>query len=686
MDKKHLRKHISLGQKITACILVAEVAVILLLFNLVIIKTSRSTRESTANSMMAVAAERAQMIREYVIETENTLTYFSKAGEVLALLENPADRDITERAQRYTESFSADVANLEGIYISEWDTHVLAHTNPDVVGIVTRQGDSLKVLQDAMLKADGVYNAGMIISPASKLQIVSMYRAVYNSEGIPVGLVGGGILTEGLVEILNGLTIKGMENAGYYMVNVANGQYVFNHDTSLIGTEALSGHIQTLCSQLKNSGEDTVGYTEYSENGRKYITSYYYMADYDWLFFLYDDVEEIFASNTALKNLLAIFGASALLTLTVVSFLIIRKMLSPMKIIENSIIALQSLDIRKKSEKRKNERRNDELGSITRATESLINSLRDITGTLKECGGELENKASTLHNSSGQLTDRVADNIATTEELLATIENTNEIVRDVNGEIGKINNAVGEVLNNIAASVEASGQMIQSAGIMKEQADSAYRTGQDTLEKTKSSVKKALDSLNNLVNINDLASEILNIAGQTNLLALNASIEAARAGDAGRGFAVVAGEIGSLADTSKNTATAIRTICEESNQSIVIVKECFDAIVEFFEKDVVGQFRDFADKSGLYSDRVDDIKVKLDYADEAIKKLHESVAHISDNMNNVNDISSENRMAVNNIVIKSEDIAEIANLIQSQSEENRNLAGQLEQLLAKFRR
>ena len=686
MDKKHLRKHISLGQKITACILVAEVAVILLLFNLVIIKTSRSTRESTANSMMAVAAERAQMIREYVIETENTLTYFSKAGEVLALLENPADRDITERAQRYTESFSADVANLEGIYISEWDTHVLAHTNPDVVGIVTRQGDSLKVLQDAMLKADGVYNAGMIISPASKLQIVSMYRAVYNSEGIPVGLVGGGILTEGLVEILNGLTIKGMENAGYYMVNVANGQYVFNHDTSLIGTEALSGHIQTLCSQLKNSGEDTVGYTEYSENGRKYITSYYYMADYDWLFFLYDDVEEIFASNTALKNLLAIFGASALLTLTVVSFLIIRKMLSPMKIIENSIIALQSLDIRKKSENRKNERRNDELGSITRATESLINSLRDITGTLKECGGELENKASTLHNSSGQLTDRVADNIATTEELLATIENTNEIVRDVNGEIGKINNAVGEVLNNIAASVEASGQMIQSAGIMKEQADSAYRTGQDTLEKTKSSVKKALDSLNNLVNINDLASEILNIAGQTNLLALNASIEAARAGDAGRGFAVVAGEIGSLADTSKNTATAIRTICEESNQSIVIVKECFDAIVEFFEKDVVGQFRDFADKSGLYSDRVDDIKVKLDYADEAIKKLHESVAHISDNMNNVNDISSENRMAVNNIVIKSEDIAEIANLIQSQSEENRNLAGQLEQLLAKFRR
>ena len=269
---------------------------------------------------------------------------------------------------------------------------------------------------------------------------------------------------------------------------------------------------------------------------------------------------------------------------------------------------------------------------------------------------------------------------------MATIENTNDIVQNVNGEIGKINVAVEEVLNNIAASVEAGGQMIESAGVMKAQADTAYHTGQTTLEKTKSSVKEALDSLQNLVSINELASEILNIAGQTNLLALNASIEAARAGDAGRGFAVVAGEIGNLADTSKNTASAIRTICEESEQSITIVKSCFDSIVNFMETDVVGQFRDFADKSVLYSQRVDDIKLQLDDANIAVKELYQSVTQISENMSNVKSISSENRLAVSNIVNKSEDIADIANMIQSQSEENRDLAGQLEQLLAKFQR
>ena len=686
MEKKHFARHISLGQKISACILVVQVIVILVLFNLVIVNTSRSTKENTVNNMLAVASERAQMVRNYVVERENMLISFSKAGEVKALLENPEDKVSTDRAQKYTESFSADVANLDGLYISEWDTHVLTHTNPNVVGIYTRQGDSLKSLQNSMIATDGVYNAGMIISPASKQQTVSMYRAVFDSEGRPMGFVGGAVYTKGLVEILDGLIIKGMENAGYYMVNVSNGQYVFNDDSSLIGTEAELTHIQQICQQMRNRNEDASGYTEYSDNGKDFITTYYYMSDYGWLFFIYDDVDEIFAANNSLKRTLVIFGISALLLLTIVSFLIIRRMLKPMKIIEGSITALQALDIKERNESKKHRNRNDELGSITRATESLINSLREITGTLQECGGELEVKADTLHDSAGKLTDRVSDNIATTEELLATIENTNDIVQNVNGEIGKINVAVEEVLNNIAASVEAGGQMIESAGVMKEQADTAYHTGQTNLEKTKSSVKEALDSLQNLVSINELASEILNIAGQTNLLALNASIEAARAGDAGRGFAVVAGEIGNLADTSKNTASAIRTICEESEQSITIVKSCFDSIVNFMETDVVGQFRDFADKSVLYSQSVDDIKLQLDDANIAVKELYQSVTQISENMSNVKSISSENRLAVSNIVNKSEDIADIANMIQSQSEENRDLAGQLEQLLAKFQR
>ncbi|MDD6327126.1 MAG: PDC sensor domain-containing protein [Lachnospiraceae bacterium] len=127
------------------------------------------------------------------------------------LLKHPTDTQAIQAAQAYTENFSADVANLEGLYISEWNTHVLAHTNPAVVGITTRKDDPLKALQDALVAAEGVYNTGIIISPASKQQIVSLYQGIFDENGQPLGLVGGGIFTQGLVDILDSLELNGMQ-------------------------------------------------------------------------------------------------------------------------------------------------------------------------------------------------------------------------------------------------------------------------------------------------------------------------------------------------------------------------------------------------------------------------------------------------------------------------------------------
>lgn len=686
MENKKRKLRITLGQKIIIAMLVMQIVVVSVLAINVIISMRNNTKNSTINSMKTVVQERSQLIENYVQEAEVILAAYSRAGEILNVMQNPTDPDAFAAAQAYTEKFSSDISNLEGLYASEWNTHVLTHTNAKVVGITTREGEPLKALQNAMLAADGVYNTGIIISPASGAQIVSMYMAVYDKNGKPAGLVGGGIFTTGLIQTLDQLTMNGMENATYCMVNVKNGQYIFDADPEKIATVAEEDYIVKLCEQYAEVSEDTSGYIEYEENGEDYINTYYYMADRGWLFMVADNADEIFSATNKLTVNLFVFCGLALLILVAVSLVIVGRMLKPMKPIEESLIALQNFDISDNEEINKHAGRVDELGSIAQATGVLIDSLQQITSTLQDCCDTLDEKANELHGSATELVEDVTDNVATTEELSASLESTNTVVSNVNNEIVSINAVVEDIVDNISDSVKTSNSVISSANDMQSKADSAYVSSRETLDKTKYSVEQAIESLSSLSRINDLASEILSIASQTNLLSLNASIEAARAGEAGRGFAVVAGEIGNLADTSKATATNIQTICGEANDSIAVVNDCFDSILNFMEQEVVGQFKEFADKSTSYSAAVDTIKAQLDGINGAVGQLKQSVNQISENISDVNHITDENRCAIGVIVNKNENTAKIAGMIQEQAEQNKELAKQLDSMIGRFKK
>ena len=679
------RSGFSLGQKIIGCILIIQLVVMLGLAVFVIRTVTKEKRNSIKDNLEIIVQERSQIIKNYVNETENTLTAYSRAGEVLDIMQNPDDPEAVAAAQAYTEKFSADVDNLEGLYASEWNTHVLAHTNSKVVGITTREGDPLKALQDSMLaEGDGVYNTGIIISPASGAQIVSLYKAVYDEQGNPAGLVGGGVFTSGLIQILDSLSLNGMESAEYCMINVNKGEYIFHADEERIAAPVEEAYLNELIAQYAGTGTDTSGCIEYKADGKSYVAGYYYMADYGWLFLLYDSKSEVYASTNQLRTTLIVVCVVVVIVLCIISYFIIQMMLRPMKEIDRSILELKDLDITEKDSMERYSARGDEIGDISTATQSLISSLREITGTLQDCSSILDEKADQMKESATMLVENVNDDVSTAEELSAQLENTNDFMNYVNEEIRKIESVVDTMINDIKTSVDMGDVVVRSAADMTDNASTALEKGQTTLVDTRASVDEAIERLGSLSRINDLASEILNISSQTNLLSLNASIEAARAGEAGRGFAVVADEIGTLAESSKNTAATIQTLCTEANDSIQAVNDCFEEILTFIAEDMVGRFQNFSDRSAEYSEKVNEIINCLLEMKKSVENLEISVNEISGHIERVTKITEDNRSAINVIVDKNESTSNIASDIQNQSEQNKDVASRLESILRQF--
>lgn len=645
---------------------------------------TNSIRNSAIESMETIVQERSQLIENYVVDAENYLTAYSRAGEIRDLQLNPENPDIVAAAQAYTEEFSADRAFLEGIYASEWNTHVLAHTNPNVVGITTREGDPLKALQDAMLAANGVYNTGIIISPASGLQTISMYRACFDESGNPIGLVGGGILTDGLVAQLDSLPTGGMDNLRYYMVNVNTGEYIFNGNSELIATVAQEAYINSILDSIRGGAASRVNVLEYTDSGTKYMAAYNYMEDRGWVFVITDPTAELFASVSQVRVILVLICVISIAVMILFTCILINFLIKPVKVSGDILGKVKDGDISYQPEIQKFTSRGDELGSIAQATDVLIQSLQEVVETLGQCCYSLNDKTNELDDYSYQLVDCVADNTATIEQLSASLESTDQVVSDVHAKVTGINKWVEETLEHLQSSIKSSNVLIENSGEMRKQAQQAYENSWKTFGETKQSVQDAMERLQDISQINAMTDNILSIASQTNLLSLNASIEAARAGEAGRGFAVVAGEIGNLAETSTTTASNIQGICNTANESVDVVRECFDRILQFLEGTVMEEFKQFAESAEQYSIAVDGIRQDIMNLDSSTGTLSNSLQQISDSVSSVKKIAEENEMAIDVIADKSATTKDIADEIRVQSDNNKQLIRELEKIINRF--
>ena len=535
-----------------------------------------------------------------------------------------------------------------------------------------------------MKESDRLYNAGIIVSPASKKLTLSMYCPVYKGDEM-IGYVGGGPFGEQLQKSLDALKVEGLDNASFTMINTKTNTYIFSKDSKKIAKEIKDPMLLNISESAKKGAGNQVHEIDYQDaDGKDCVGVYRVLNDRGWAVVMTDTEDEIFAMANTNRNTLGFICLGSFLLIMLLTYVVIRFCLNPLKVAENAILNLKDLKLNKDEKIEKYVNGKSEIGHIATAIDSLYRTFDAIIDTLNSCSVSLLKSAEKITSSSEELYDCVGDNAATVEQVVAGVTLTEEAVEQVGKEIGRISELVSDVGRKVSDGSERSEELIQEVQKMKDTANQSLDANREKMVWNENNIEKAMKELQSLSRINEMVDRILEITSQTNLLSLNASIEAARAGEAGKGFAVVASEIGNLALSSSETATEIQTICKDANKNIDYVRQCFVSILDYWKTDVTKQFTDFIEMSNEYSTSIGSIEELIRGIQNVTDSVSDGVVAICNQMERVEGATEENSQGMERIIDKIETTKTSAEAISSVTHENQKNAEEIRDIVKKF--
>lgn len=322
---------------------------------------------------------------------------------------------------------------------------------------------------------------------------------------------------------------------------------------------------------------------------------------------------------------------------------------------------------------------NDEIGELSKGINTFIELLQGIFTMITNNSTSMFKVVGDVMGSVQTSNSSAADLSALTEELAATMQ-------EVANSASAINQNTESVRNEVVEMAQKSQEINDYSKLMKEHADNMEQSAKEKMIETNAKVEKILEALNQAITnsksvdqVNSLTDDIMSIASQTNLLSLNASIEAARAGEYGRGFAVVAGEIGSLAQSSSQTASNIQKINAIVLEAVHNLSDNANELVVYLKDSILPEFAKFVDDGVKYKDNANYVEsVMADFATktDGFKSTFEEIAL---SIGSITTAIDEGVKGVSSAAESTQNLVYDMDNISKRMDENQQIAGELDE-------
>ncbi len=492
--------------------------------------------------------------------------------------------------------------------------------------------------------------------------------------------------------------------SGYFWIDTCEGDNVVllgqeTEGTNRLETEDSNGY-QMIKDIIKNGLQEDGGFTEYYYTKEGSTETYPKRAyskvfePWEWVVGTgnyVDELEELAVKNNAsVKHIFEVIkGISvgaitvAILLLMGMAFLIVTDITKSLGAVVKQLNCMAEGDYTRDFMKKSAQRR-DDFGGLARSMEEMKSAMVTLISQVQKESENISFAAGSVNECVAKLNDDIAGVSAATQELSAGMEETAATTTMADESAGEIHAAVQQIARRSQDGAQGAAEIKGRAEKTNLRIKGAQEKAALLKKEIQQDLETALENAKVIDQIYELSGVIMNVVSQTNLLSLNASIEAARAGEAGRGFAVVAGEIGALAEQSRQTVIKIQEVTQEVTQAVDNLSANARKLLDFVVKDVTSDYEGFLTIGEQYDQDGASVDELMSEFSTIALELSGNMEGIKNSMSDISRAAEEGAEGTTEIAQRASVIAEESAEVLEQVTRTRKSAETLREEIGKF--